>query len=120
MKLLRFDGYWARRRRLRRHLVWRNEPSVAADAVEPGEADLAFSFAPEGRHQSGDGQVYPNAETAVSVRRLINLAIARLWHRIPTTYRSIFLRRTDTTAGRGRTGSWPSSRSVLTCTALGS
>lgn len=70
--------------------VWRTESSVAAAMVETGEADLAFSIAPQDATNPEMDKVYPNSESAmfrltaqipplddVRVRRAINLAIDR-------------------------------------------
>lgn len=70
--------------------VWRTESSVAAAMVETGEADLAFSIAPQDATSPEMDKVYPNSETAmfrltadiaplndIRVRKAVNLAIDR-------------------------------------------
>lgn len=70
--------------------VWRAESSIAAAMVETGEADLAFSIAPQDATNPEMDKVYPNSETSmfrlsaeipplddIRVRRAVNLAIDR-------------------------------------------
>lgn len=70
--------------------VWRGETSIAAAMVETGEADLAFSIAPQDATSPEMDKAYPNAETSmyrlfalaaplddIRVRKAINLAIDR-------------------------------------------
>lgn len=70
--------------------VWRSESSVSAAMVETGEADLAFSIAPQDATKPEMDKIYPNSETAmfrltadiaplndVRVRQAVNLAIDR-------------------------------------------
>ena len=91
VKLSRFDGYWGDAPKIENATyVWRTESSVAAAMVETGEADLAFSIAPQDATNPETDKVYPNSETAmfrlsadipplndVRVRKAINLAIDR-------------------------------------------
>lgn len=70
--------------------VWRGETSIAAAMVETGEADLAFSIAPQDATNPETDKAYPNTETSmfrlsagiaplndVRIRSAINLAIDR-------------------------------------------
>jgi peptide/nickel transport system substrate-binding protein len=89
--LLRSDGYWGEKPVIdKATYVWRTESSVAAAMVETGEADLAFSIAPQDAADSQSDKVYPNSDSAmfrlsvdipplndVRVRKAINLAIDR-------------------------------------------
>lgn len=91
VKLSRFDGYWGDAPRIKdATYVWRSESSVSAAMVATGEADLAFSIAPQDATDPTMDKVYPNSETAmfrlsadipplndVRVRKAINLAIDR-------------------------------------------
>lgn len=45
--------------------VWRGETSIAAAMVETGEADLAFSIAPQDATSPEMDKAYPNAETSM-------------------------------------------------------
>ena len=91
VKLSRFDGYWGEAPKIENATyVWRTKSSVSAAMVETGEADLAFSIAPQDATNPATDKVYPNSETAmfrlsadipplndVRVRKAINLAIDR-------------------------------------------
>ena len=91
VKLSRFDGYWGAAPKIAgATYVWRTESSVAAAMVATGEADLAFSIAPQDATDPATDKVYPNSETAmfrlsvdipplndIRVRKAINLAIDR-------------------------------------------
>lgn len=91
VKIARNDKYWGEAPQIAdATYVWRGESSVAAAMVETGEADLAFSIAPQDATNPATDKVYPNSETAmfrltaqiaplndVRVRRAINMAIDR-------------------------------------------
>lgn len=89
--LLRDDGYWGVKPVIdKATYVWRSESSVAAAMVETGEADLAFSIAPQDATNEQTDKVYPNSDSAmfrlsvdipplddIRVRKALNLAIDR-------------------------------------------
>ncbi|MGF6157394.1 peptide/nickel transport system substrate-binding protein [Ensifer sp. KUDG1] len=89
--LVRDDAYWGEKPVIdKATYVWRTESSVAAAMVETGEADLAFSIAPQDATNDQTDKVYPNSDSAmfrlsvdipplddVRVRKAINLAIDR-------------------------------------------
>lgn len=89
--LVRNDAYWGEKPVIdKATYVWRSESSVAAAMVETGEADLAFSIAPQDATNPETDKVYPNSDSAmfrlsvdvpplndVRVRKAINLAIDR-------------------------------------------
>ncbi|NHT76853.1 peptide ABC transporter substrate-binding protein [Rhizobiaceae bacterium CRRU44] len=89
--LVRNDAYWGDKPVIdKATYVWRTESSVAAAMVETGEADLAFSIAPQDATNPETDKVYPNSDSAlfrlsvdipplndVRVRKAINLAIDR-------------------------------------------
>lgn len=91
VKIERFPGYWgAQPKIVGATYVWRSESSVAAAMVATGEADLAFSIAPQDATNPEMDKVYPNSDTAlfrlstdiaplndVRVRKALNLAIDR-------------------------------------------
>lgn len=91
VKLKRFPGYWGVEPKIAEATyVWRTESSVAAAMVETGEADLAFSIAPQDATNSEMDKVYPNSDSAlfrlsvdipplndIRVRKALNLAIDR-------------------------------------------
>lgn len=87
----RFAGYWGEQPKIAAATyVWRSESSVAAAMVATGEADLAFSIAPQDATDPEMDKVYPNSDTALfrlsadipplddlRVRKAINVAIDR-------------------------------------------
>ena len=89
--LVRDDAYWGAKPVIdKATYVWRTESSVAAAMVETGEADLAFSIAPQDATNEATDKVYPNSDSAMfrlsvdipplndlRVRKAINLAIDR-------------------------------------------
>jgi peptide/nickel transport system substrate-binding protein len=89
--LARADDYWGEKPVITNATyVWRTESSVAAAMVETGEADLAFSIAPQDATNPEMDKVYPNSDSAmfrlsvdiaplndIRVRKAINLAIDR-------------------------------------------
>lgn len=89
--LKRNDAYWGTKPVIEQATyVWRSESSVAAAMVETGEADLAFSIAPQDATNTETDKVYPNSDSAmfrlsvdipplndIRVRKAINLAIDR-------------------------------------------
>ncbi len=89
--LVREDAYWGPKPVIdKATYVWRTESSVAAAMVETGEADLAFSIAPQDATNPETDKVYPNSDSAMfrlsvdipplndlRVRKAINLAIDR-------------------------------------------
>ena len=89
--LVRDDSYWGTKPVIdKATYVWRSESSVAAAMVETGEADLAFSIAPQDATNKKTDKVYPNSDSAmfrlsvdipplndIRVRKAINLAIDR-------------------------------------------
>ncbi|MBW6424403.1 peptide ABC transporter substrate-binding protein [Rhizobium sp. XQZ8] len=89
--LVRDDTYWGAKPMIdKATYVWRSESSVAAAMVETGEADLAFTIAPQDATNKKTDKVYPNSDSAmfrlsvdvpplndVRVRKAINLAIDR-------------------------------------------
>ncbi|HEV7322919.1 MAG TPA: ABC transporter substrate-binding protein [Ensifer sp.] len=89
--LVRDDAYWGKKPVIEKATyVWRTESSVAAAMVETGEADLAFSIAPQDATNPETDKVYPNSDSAMfrlsvdipplndlRVRKAINLAIDR-------------------------------------------
>ncbi|MGO6703790.1 ABC transporter substrate-binding protein [Rhizobium ruizarguesonis] len=89
--IVRDDNYWGSKPAIEKATyVWRSESSVAAAMVETGEADLAFSIAPQDATNQATDKVYPNSDTSmfrlsvdvpplndVRVRKAINLAIDR-------------------------------------------
>lgn len=91
VKIERFPGYWGEQPKIASATyVWRSESSVAAAMVATGEADLAFSIAPQDATDPAMDKVYPNSDTAmfrlsadiaplndIRVRKAINLAIDR-------------------------------------------
>lgn len=91
VKLERFPGYWGAAPEISgATYVWRSESSVVAAMVATGEADLAFSIAPQDATDPEMDKVYPNSDTALfrlstgipplddlRVRKAINLAIDR-------------------------------------------
>lgn len=91
VKIERFPGYWGEQPKIAgATYVWRSESSVAAAMVATGEADLAFSIAPQDATDPEMDKVYPNSDTAmfrlsddipplndIRVRKAINLAIDR-------------------------------------------
>ncbi|WP_417721071.1 ABC transporter substrate-binding protein [Salipiger sp.] len=91
VKIHRNDDYWGAAPGIENATyIWRSESSVAAAMVETGEADLAFSIAPQDADDGEMDKVYPNSETSmfrlsvdvppmndVRVREAINLAIDR-------------------------------------------
>lgn len=91
VKIKRFDGYWGEKPKIvDATYVWRSESSVAAAMVETGEADLAFSIAPQDATNPETDKVYPNSDSAmfrlsadilplndIRVRKAFNLAIDR-------------------------------------------
>lgn len=86
-----FDQYWGEKPEIDGAVyVWRAESSVAAAMVETGEADIAFSIAPQDATNPETDKVYLNAETTmlrpsnvlppfndIRVRKALNLAIDR-------------------------------------------
>ncbi|KMK69071.1 ABC transporter substrate-binding protein [Puniceibacterium sp. IMCC21224] len=91
VKLARNDTYWSDTPEIdEATYVWRSESSVAAAMVETGEADLAFSIAPQDADDPEMDKVYPNSDTSmfrlsvdvpplndIRVRKAVNLAIDR-------------------------------------------
>lgn len=91
VKTERFPGYWGEQPKIAgATYVWRSKSSVAAAMVATGEADLAFSIAPQDATNPATDKVYPNSDTAlfrlstdipplndVRVRKALNLAIDR-------------------------------------------
>lgn len=89
--LVKADSYWNEMPEIdKATYVWRSESSVAAAMVETGEADLAFSIAPQDATNPETDKVYPNSDSAmfrlsvdvapindIRVRKAINLAIDR-------------------------------------------
>lgn len=89
--LKRNDAYWGEKPLIEQATyVWRSESSVAAAMVETGEADLAFSIAPQDATNEKTDKVYPNSDSAmfrlsvdipplndIRVRKAINLALDR-------------------------------------------
>ncbi|WP_243258703.1 ABC transporter substrate-binding protein [Rhizobium skierniewicense] len=89
--LKRNNAYWGENPLIEQATyVWRTESSVAAAMVETGEADLAFSVAPQDATNPETDKVYPNSDSAmfrlsvdipplndIRVRKAINLAIDR-------------------------------------------
>ncbi|OWJ77130.1 ABC transporter substrate-binding protein [Haematobacter genomosp. 1] len=87
----RNDDYWGAAPTITKATyVWRAESSVVAAMVQTGEADLAFSIAPQDATNAEMDKVYPNSDSAmfrlsvdipplndVRVRKAINLAIDR-------------------------------------------
>lgn len=87
----RSDSYWGEKPAISKATyVWRSESSVVAAMVATGEADLAFSIAPQDATDPAMDKVYPNSDSAmfrlsvdippmndVRVRKAINLAIDR-------------------------------------------
>ena len=87
----RFPGYWGEQPKIAgATYVWRSESSVAAAMVATGEADIAFSIAPQDATDPAMDKVYPNSDTAlfrlstdipplndIRVRKALNLAIDR-------------------------------------------
>ena len=85
------DDYWGTKPQITgATYVWRGESSVVAAMVATGEADLAFSIAPQDATDPAMDKVYPNSDTSmfrlsvdippmndVRVRKAINLAIDR-------------------------------------------
>jgi peptide/nickel transport system substrate-binding protein len=91
IQISKFDGYWGKPAEVSKvNYVWRSESSVAAAMVETGEADIAFSIAPQDATNEATDKGYLNAETTVirpsdvlppfndiRVRKALNLAIDR-------------------------------------------
>lgn len=89
--LVRSDSYWGEKPVITQATyVWRTESSVAAAMVQTGEADLAFSIAPQDATDPLMDKVYPNSDSSmfrlsvdvpplndIRVRKAINLAIDR-------------------------------------------
>lgn len=89
--ITQYDGYWGEGNDIENvKYVWRSESSVAAAMVETGEADIAFSIAPQDATNPALDRVYPNSETSifrlsldtpplddVRVRKAVNMAIDR-------------------------------------------
>lgn len=89
--LVRSDDYWGGTPKVdTATYIWRGESSVAAAMVETGEADIAFSIAPQDATNPEMDHVYPNSETSmfrlsldtpplddVRVRKAINMALDR-------------------------------------------
>lgn len=87
----RIGDYWGEEPEITKATyVWRSESSVAAAMVQTGEADLAFSIAPQDATDEAMDKVYPNSDSAmfrlsvdipplndVRVRKAINMAIDR-------------------------------------------
>lgn len=66
VKIARFPGYWGAQPKIAGATnVWRSESSVAAAMVATGEADLAFSIAPQDATDPEMDKVYPNSDTAL-------------------------------------------------------
>jgi peptide/nickel transport system substrate-binding protein len=91
VEISKFDHYWGEEPAVDGAVyMWRAESSVAAAMVETGEADIAFSIAPQDATNPETDKVYLNAETTVlrpsnllppfddiRVRKALNLAIDR-------------------------------------------
>lgn len=91
VEVSKFDQYWGDKPAVDGAVyVWRAESSVGAAMVETGEADIAFSIAPQDATNPETDKVYLNAETTVlrpsnllapfndiRVRKALNLAIDR-------------------------------------------
>lgn len=89
--IARSDSYWGDQPAFTKATyVWRAESSVVAAMVATGEADLAFSIAPQDATDPLMDKVYPNSDSAmfrlsvdvppmndIRVRKAINLAIDR-------------------------------------------
>ncbi len=89
--ITRADAYWGDAPAITKATyVWRAESSVVAAMVATGEADLAFSIAPQDATDPVMDKVYPNSDSAmfrlsvdipplndIRVRKAINLAIDR-------------------------------------------
>ncbi|MFT4011801.1 MAG: ABC transporter substrate-binding protein [Paracoccus sp. (in: a-proteobacteria)] len=87
----RIDDYWGEKPAITKATyVWRSESSVVAAMVATGEADLAFSIAPQDATDPAMDKVYPNSDSAmfrlsvdvpplndIRVRKALNLAIDR-------------------------------------------
>lgn len=87
----RSEDYWGEQPKIEKATyVWRSESSVVAAMIATGEADLAFSIAPQDATDPEMDKVYPNSDTAmfrlsvdvpplndIRVRKAINLAIDR-------------------------------------------
>ncbi len=90
VRLQRNENYWGRKPLFENvTYIWRSS-SVAAAMVAAGQADLAFSIAPQDADNPKLDKVYPNSETTlfrlstdvpplndIRVRKAINLAIDR-------------------------------------------
>lgn len=89
--LRRNAQYWGKRPSVETvYFIWRSDPSVAADMVEAGEADIALSIPPQLADDPEMDKVYYNSESMlfrlsvgipplddVRVRKAINMAIDR-------------------------------------------
>jgi peptide/nickel transport system substrate-binding protein len=89
--IVRDDSYWGEIPEVTSATyVWRSESSIAAAMVATGEADLAFSIAPQDANNPETDKVYPNSDSAmfrlsvdipplndIRVRKAVNLALDR-------------------------------------------